>query len=72
MSTKTITMTWSNQNGGHSTCTQVYDRDCSWPAISHQFQNFLLSMGYRLDGEDVGSEVGDFVSATENNQQEGW
>ena len=69
MSTKTITMTWADQKGGHVTYTQVYDRDCSWSAISHQFQNFLLSMGYRLDGEDVGSDVGEFIVATEDNEE---
>jgi hypothetical protein len=69
MSIKTITMTWSDQNGGHVSYTQAYDRDCCWSAISHQFQNFLLSMGYRLDGEAVGSDVGEFVVATENNEE---
>jgi hypothetical protein len=70
MSTKTITMIFRNEEGGSGTITQFYDNDCAWPAIAHQFQNFLLSMGYRLDGEAVGSDVGEFVNATTNLDEE--
>ena len=70
MSTKTITMIFHNQEGASVTTTQTYHEHCAWPAIAHQFHNFLLSTGYRLDGEAVGSDVGEFVHATADLDEE--
>ena len=70
MSTKTITMTVRDGSGGHINYTQVFDRDCSWPSIAYQFHKFLLAMGYNMEGEEVGSDVEAFVSATKNLEQD--
>ena len=50
----------------------VIDRDASWRAQAYIFHKFLLAQGYNLEGESVGSEVSDFVAATENIEEDQW
>lgn len=64
MSTKTITMTSRDSNGGVVTVTQNYDEDCPWSAIAYQFSCLLNGMGYRIDTEAVGADIEDFILAT--------
>lgn len=70
MSTKTITMTFRNEDGSSIHSSQTYNDECAWPAIAYQFENFLLSLGYRLEAEDVGSDVGDFIASIKRNSEE--
>lgn len=70
MLTKTVTMTYHDETGGHISSTQTFDRDCNWMALAYQFHKFLLSIGYNMDGEEVGADVSSFVSATENLNQD--
>lgn len=70
MSSKTISMTCRDDNGGSVVITQTYNDDCTWMAIAYQFHKFLASQGYILDGERVGADVEGFILSTEKSESD--
>ena len=69
MSTKTITMTCYDENGGSIDLMQSFDEDCTWSAMAYMFHKFLAAQGYVLDHERVGSDVEAFVLATQKDHE---